>query len=796
MLFLTAIHSLQPVSGPLHANSQAAVERRIDQTMAQLSTDEKITMISDCDGYFTAAIPRLGIPRLKCSDGPVGLRLDGPTTAYPLTVGLAASFDTDLAYRFGVAAGRDARARNVCIWWAPGVNLARIPQNGRNFEYLGEDPYLASKIVVPIIQGVQGQGVAATVKHYAGNEWENDRGVDSANEDERTLRELYLKPFEAAIKDGHAWCVMCAYNRVNGVYCSQNQFLLDQVLKKDWGFKGMVVSDYGATHSTLPALLAGLDVEMPGENFFSLRKIRPLIDSRELPIATLDDKVRRILRVYYSMGFLDRPQLDPTIAKDDPSNERTALQVAREGVVLLKNHLAVLPIWGHKGGTILVVGPNADPAVTGAGGSSYTTPAEKVSLLEAIEKQAGSSYRVVHRTISFEASDKAFEFNGFTVPGGGSTSGLHMEHFPNMTLTGEPDKVGVDKRIDIDADDDHAAQHFSVRWTADVHFPTTGRYVAWSRSDDGIRVFLNDRPVIQAWNNHGSKLDSGTVSVEAGQTYRLRVEYYQDAGASVAKFGFVPEKLDLTKDLPLSEIRSAHVVIAAVGFSPNTEGEGQDRPFELPVQQEQMLETLVKLNPNTVVVNNSGAGVDMSAWAYKAGAIVQAWYPGGIGNRAIAEILFGITNPSGKLPTTFPRTLVGTYYEHAYPPINHAITYKEGLFMGYRWFDAHRQAPLFPFGFGLSYTTFQLSEMTLSRPADGEVVVRVRVRNTGRRQGAEIVQVYVRPPGRDCSPGPRTERLCQSHTQSRREPRSGDPGQSKRLGLFRRFETRLANGSR
>ncbi|MFI5387085.1 MAG: beta-glucosidase H [Fimbriimonadales bacterium] len=731
-----------------------SVEDRIAATLARMSVDDKIDLISDCDGYYSKAIPSLRIPRLRGSDGPVGLRLDGPTTAYPATVTLAASFDPELALKFGVAAGRDARARGVHLWWAPGVNLSRIPQNGRNFEYMGEDPCLASRIVVNVIKGVQSQGVVATVKHFAANNHEEERGVDSSEVDERTLRELYFRPFEAAIKEGGAWAVMCAYNKINGTYCSQNDFLLNQVLKKDWGFKGMVVSDYGATHSTLPALMAGLDVEMPGGHNFNRQKIEPLVQSGQLPVAVLDDKVRRILRVIYTMGFDSRNQTDPSIPQDDPANEAVALQIAREGTVLLKNRDHLLPLPLYKGArfaglpmTILVVGPNASPAVTGGGGSSYTEPARKISLLEAVRRQAGANVRVIYRPLVMTTSDKAFEFDNFYLPSDPTRKGLFEERWNhNMKLSGAPDEAKPVDRVHLAADDDHAAQHFSMRWTAIAHFNESGRYMAWANSDDGIRVWVDDKLIIDDWSNHGSRLDSAPFVAEAGRDYRVRIEYFQNSGASYAQFGFGPRELDLDKELPAAAIKSAGRVIACVGFNPSLESEGLDRPFALPAPQEQLLERLVKLNPHTIVVNNSGAGVDMSRWADKAGAILQAWYPGGTGNTAIADILFGVTNPSGKLPTSFPRSLKGTYYEHAYPPVNHRIFYREGLFMGYRWFDANKVAPLFPFGFGLSYTTFRLSNPTLRQDKASRIQVSLSVTNTGRKSGVETVQVYASEP--------------------------------------------------
>jgi beta-glucosidase len=746
MMFLTAILFLGQANPVYSQPLDPSVEQRAAQTLSQMTLDEKIDMLSGVDGFNERGVPRLGVPKLLFSDGPVGVRNFGPTTAYPAGVCLAAAFSPELANRFGIAIGRDARARGVHVWLGPGVNLSRIPQNGRNFEYLGEDPFLASKTVVGIVRGVQSQGVVATVKHYAANNHENDRMVDSSEVDERTLRELYFKPFEAAVQEGGAWAVMCAYNKLNGIYCAENHFLLTDVLKHDWAFKGIVMSDWGAVHSTLPTLKAGLDLEMPEGDYLNRDTIKPLLDSGQVTMDEIDDKVYRILRMTYGMHFEDRDQKDPSIPLDDPQNEQTSLQIAREGTVLLKNRGGLLPLNRRRIRHILVVGPNADPAITGGGGSSYTTPAESVSLLEAIKKSAGPNVQVDYRPMADDSTRQAFGFVGYKLPDNSGASGLKMERFDNnATLSGTPTEVKTVRRIRIGyrGANNPAPTNFSVRWTGNVQFDNTGDYMAASRSDDGIRVFLDDKPIISDWNDHAEKLDTATIHLEKGKVYRLRVEYYQGTGDAVAMFGFARADAWF-KDFPTREVQSADAVIASVGFNPSLESEGEDRSFNLPGDQSAMLERVASLNPRTIVVNNSGAGVNMMPWVDKAGAVLQAWYPGGIGSLAIGEIIFGDVDPSGKLPTTFPKTLKGTYYETAYPPVDHKVFYKEGLFIGYRWFDEHRVDPLFPFGYGLSYTRFHISGFKFQADEHAGIGrVLVSIQNTGSREGAETIQVYV-----------------------------------------------------
>ena len=306
--------------------------------------DEKLDMISGVNGFDVRPIERLNVPKLHMSDGPCGTRNDGPTTAYPAPVTLAASWDPELAKEFGESVGRNARARGVNFWLAPAVNIHRVPQNGRNFEYLGEDPYLAGRIVVPIVQGVQSKGVAATVKHFACNNQETERMTVSSEVDDRTLQEIYLPAFKAAVTQGHAWAVMCAYNKLNGTYCSANDWLLNQTLKKSWGFTGVLMSDWGAVHDTLGPLNGGMDLEMPSGKYFNHDAIQPLLDSGKVTWATIDDKCRRIIRVAIEMGALDCAQKDESMPIDDPDSDKTALKIAREGIVLLKNENHTLPL--------------------------------------------------------------------------------------------------------------------------------------------------------------------------------------------------------------------------------------------------------------------------------------------------------------------------------------------------------------------------------------------------------------------------------------------------------------------
>lgn len=624
---------LAAVPPPLPLNSPA-VNARAEALLRKLSTAEKIYLLSGYDSMFTHPIPAVGIPALKMSDASVGVRVWGPSTAYPASAALAATWDPKIAYREGHSLGRDARARGVNIVLGPGMDIVREPQNGRNFEYLGEDPELASRIAVAWIRGLQREGVAACAKHYAGNEQETDRGTINSVISKRALEEIYLAPFRAAVEHANLMTIMAAYNKVNGTYSSANRYLLTTMLRDRWHFKGVAMSDWGGTHSTLPSLLAGLDLQMPGDSYYNAHAIFPLLASGQLTMANINLHVLRLLRVMVAMHFLDRPQKIASIPLNDPSSAATALQVEREAVVLLKNRNGILPLDAARLRTIVVVGPDATPAVTGGGGSSYTTPIiPPVSLLAAVRHAAAAA-----------------------------GSGIRVRYLP-YPLTLHPPHM-------------------------------------WPPSKPG-------------------------------------------------SFGALPPLTAADK----AEIRSASVVIAAVG---PRESEGVDRKFALPAHQGEYLQQVAALNPRTIVVVYAGAGVEMEPWVHQIAGLLYAWYPGENGNTAVGGILFGRIDPSGHLPDSFGKSWKDDPAYGHYPGHDGAVHFAEGIYVGYRWFDSKHIAPLYPFGFGLSYTTFRIHGLRVSSQGQGQarvVTASVAITNTGHRTGADVVQIYVRPAP---APAPRT----------------------------------------
>ena len=395
LLFITAAYAQNL---DRYKDPTVAVEERVNDLLSRMTLEEKIDMLGGMEDFYIRPNERLGIPKIKMADGPLGVRNYGKATAFPAGICFAASWNKDLAQRYGEAVGREARSKGVHIMLSPGVNIYRAPMCGRNFEYYGEDPYLASRMVVKYIEGIQSQGVVATVKHYAVNNQEYDRHTVSSDLDERTLREIYLPVFRSAVEEAHVGAVMNSYNLVNGVHCSQNTHLLTEILKGDWKFDGLVMSDWGSTYDGVAAANAGLDLEMPSGAHMNRDTLLPAIRSGKLKVATVDDKIRRMLRIMFRFGFFDREQLDPSLPLYNPDSRLVALQAAREGIVLLKNKGGLLPLDRTKVRSIAVIGPAASPAVPGGGGSSRVQPFRSVSFLDGIIAASGDQVKVLYKS--------------------------------------------------------------------------------------------------------------------------------------------------------------------------------------------------------------------------------------------------------------------------------------------------------------------------------------------------------------------------------------------------------------
>ena len=613
---------------PPYLDASQPVETRVDDLLSRLTLAEKISLIHADSKFTTAAIPRLGIPRRWLDDGPHGVREDiGPdtwnpagrtddfSTAMPAGICLAATWDSELGFREGEAIGQEARVRGKDIMLGPGVNILRTPLCGRNFEYLGEDPFLASQMCVGYISGAQSQDISSCVKHFALNNQETDRGTINVEVDERALREIYLPAFKAAVQDAGVWCVMAAYNQFRGQHCTENDYLLDKILKGEWGFKGLVMSDWGGVHDTRECALNGLDLEMGTEanynDFYFANPYLKLLQNGELPMAGLDDKVRRNLRVMIATHLLDANRKPGSL--NTAAHQAVARHVAEEGIVLLKNENQLLPLDATMLKTIAVIGENATRLHAHGGDSS------------------------------------------------------------------------------------------------------------------GIKAFYEITPLQGLVNRIGTN-----VNIVFSEGYR------KGGGPELA-------------ERAIAAAKAADVVIYIGGLNHDRgfDCEGADRKdMKLPYGQDELIQEIVAANPKTVVVLE-GTMVEMDSWLDKVPALLQAWYPGMEGGNALARVLFGDVNPSGKLPATFPKKLSDTpayaFGAGAYPGTNGTVAYAEGLLVGYRWYDTKNIEPQFPFGFGLSYTTFGYSNLKLI-PGDGTneiVTAQFEIENTGKRAGAEVAQLYV-----------------------------------------------------
>jgi beta-glucosidase len=752
-LFLTCLMSASLCSPLLRAQGPVpvspAIEQKADAMLAKMTLVQKIDLIGGEDWMYIRAVPDAGFPRLKMSDGPMGIRTWGPSTAYPAGIGMAAAWDPALAERIGNSIARDARARGVNFLLGPGVNIYLSPMNGRNFEYLGEDPYLTSRLAVGYIKGVQSQGVIATVKHFAANNQEYDRHNVSSDVDERTMREIFLPAFEAAVKEANVGSVMDSYNLLNGVHATQSKYLNIDILRKAWGFQGIVMSDWISTYDGIGAANGGLDLEMPDGQFMNRKTLLPAIKDGKVTTATIDEKVRRIFITALRFNFLDRPQLDLSESLLNQAGRAAALEGAREGITLLKNDGGVLPLSTDKVKTIAVLGPDAWPAVTGAGGSSTVTPFQSVSILAGLSNYAAAKVNVLYAR-GLPTVDEIVSQTKYDGP-------VKVEKFSNDKFTGESKSSTASRIVTAPPGDwtPNPPPQTSVRYTANFTPAKSGDYlfIASASGFDNYKLMVNGKQVAEQERREGQAPQTAIVSLVGGKAASIQLDYTGDAAAPHINLGIHGMDDLLTPEAKRLASMADAVVIAA-GYSDTTESEGSDRTFALPWGQELLIKTAAAANKNTIVTITAGGAVDMRNWIDSVPALLHNWYPGQEGGMAIAEIIFGARNPEGKLPATFDRSwdenpVHDSYYSKiAADGIPH-VKYTQGLFYGYRYYTSANKKPLFPFGFGLSYTNFAFSNLAVSpvsAKAGDEVSVSFDVANTGARDGAEVAELYVGDP--------------------------------------------------
>ena len=742
-----------------------ADQQKIDALVKGMTLEQKIDYIGGT-GFAIRAVPSLNLPAFEMSDGPYGARSNAgfPSTTYAAGIGLAASWDRELAARVGAGIGRDARARGVHYMLGPGVNIYRSPRNGRNFEYFGEDPFLASNIAVGYIVGMQEQGVSATIKHFMGNNSEDLRHDSDSIIDERTMREIYLPTFEAGVKKAHVGAIMDSYNLVNGEHSTQNSYLNTEIVRKEWGFKGVMMSDWDATYDGVAAANGGLDLEMPTGKFMNRANLLPAMKAGTVTEATIDEKVRHILSTAASFDWLDRPQTNPAISYLDAQNNEVALDSARESAVLLKNNDHLLPLDKTQLKTILVVGPDAYPGVPVGGGSAGVVPFHTVSTLEGLTNALGAAVNVLYEPGVPTLSELA-ETTMFMTAASDGKPGLTLKSFRNDDLSGTASSTNVvahintagidwssfednpDARKALMADGDHP---LSRRFSGFYMAPVAGKYIValqGSGEGSGNRVYLDGKLAIDDWKLVRAIQPHVTVELSAGAHKVVVEDRHNNPLGGPVQFAIV-EARKVVDARAVEMAAKADVVVVAAGFQPRSESEGGDRTFALPYGQDELIEAMAAANKKVIVDVTSGGNVDSEAWIGQVPALLESWYAGQAGGTALAEILLGEVNPSGHLPATFERRAEDNpTYNNYYPEgEGNRVVYKEGIFVGYRGYEKNHVKPLFPFGYGLSYTTFKFSGLTvkaLSSGNDPKVEVSFDVKNTGERAGAEVAQLYV-----------------------------------------------------
>jgi beta-glucosidase len=730
------------------------VSERIEKLLMELTLDEKAALLAGIDLWHGPGVPRLGIAALKVTDGPSGARGEQwsgrPSANFPCGSALGATWNPDLVREIGTRLGVETKRKNAHALLAPTVNIHRHPLAGRNFECYSEDPFLSARIAVAYITGVQSQGVSCTVKHFVANDSEFERMTISSEVDERTLREISLVPFEAAVTEAGTWALMTAYNKVNGTYMSEHGPLLT-MLRDEWRFDGVVMSDWYGTHSTADAANAGLDLEMPGPPQWFGQKLAEAARAGAVAETALDDKVRRVLTLLERTGRLDDEVAREEECIDDPVDRELARRAAAESFVLLANDRAVLPL-GSGVTTLAVIGPNADATNIQGGGSARVTPHPPVSPLAGLRTRFGSNEVAVEYERGCDSFKQTPVLDERVL-----REPLRAEYFAGRERAGEAVHVESSGRAYftyIGPVGHGVPAEFSMRVTGTVVVPESGEWTLSLVQVGRARLSIDGEVLVDNWNpegrsdafmGFGSAEVASTIELIAGEPHTIEVEFVPPGGLGGLQIGCRPPAPADLMDRAVALARRADAVVCVVGTDGDWETEGSDREsMALPPPQDELLRAVAAANPNVVVVVNAASPVEMP-WAGDVGAIVQCWFPGEEWGNALADVVSGDVAPSGKLATTIPARLEDAPAFTNYPGEGGAVRYGEGVFVGYRWYDARDIAPRFCFGHGLSYTSFEIGEVLWTRSA-GEwgITLTTRVTNTGSRWGAEVVQCYVR----------------------------------------------------
>ncbi|MGI9053989.1 MAG: beta-glucosidase H [Ilumatobacteraceae bacterium] len=714
-------------------------------TPDQLSVEQKVALLSGADVWHTASFEDPPVPAIRMSDGPAGVRgtswTGAASASFPCGAALGATWDPDLVRRVGHALGREARSKSAQVVLGPTVNLHRTPIGGRNFECLSEDPLLTAELGVAYVEGLQAEGVASCIKHFVGNDTEFERMTISSQIDDRTLRELYLVPFEAAVRRAGVRAIMSGYNRLNGTFCADHHWLLTELLRDEWGFDGVVISDWFGCHSAEESLRAGLDLEMPGPPRARGTRLLEAVRTGTVDEHELDVSVSRLLALAEWTGAAAAGTSEATA--DDAETRAVIREAAVRGMVLLKNDGDRLPL-PERPCKVALIGPYARFGRLQGGGSARVKPDHGRGPLEALEARLGD--------VVFEPGGTIARYlpaarGNFTVQfedragGAGTTSANRLAWFWDRPPVEGVDPTGFAASISGTFVPDSAGE-----W--EIGLRAVG--VATVRLDGETVVELAEPQRGGAFFGIGSPEVRSTVTLD-DRPYELTVDY--PAGEAdlvrglVVGARLVPAGDHLARAVAIAG--DADVAIVIVGTDDDWETEGEDRTaMSLPGDQDDLVRAVAAANEQTIVVLNTGSPVTMP-WLDDVAAVLQLWFPGQEIGDALADVLTGEAEPGGRLPITFPRQLGDTPAFAHYPGADGRAEYAEGLFIGHRWYEREGIEPLFPFGFGLGYTTFELDAAVMEGSAGSGATLQVTVKNTGSRAGGEVVQVYVEPPEGD-----------------------------------------------
>ncbi|MBP0457220.1 glycoside hydrolase family 3 C-terminal domain-containing protein [Streptomyces montanisoli] len=769
--------SAQQATGPScpWVSSGAPIAQRVDQLLSKMTLADKVHELHGDNSAAYAgtvpAIPRLCIPALTLDDSPsgVGHGMTG-VTQLPSAVSLASTWDTGLSKRYGDVIGSEQWGKGNEVDLGPTVNIVRDPRWGRAFETYGEDPYLAGQIGAGDVKGIQNTGEMAQLKHLAVYNQETNRNnsTDDAIIDQRVEQEMYLSQFDSVIKQADPASVMCSYSFINGTNACQDPYTLSQVLRDQWHYKGFVTSDWGGTHSTVPAAEAGLNMQMPDGGYYGAA-LEQAVSDGQVSTATIDKLVKPILTEMFRFHlFTDPPTGTPSSVVTTPAHQEVGQRVAEDGTVLLKNSGHVLPLSPTRKSSIAVIGDDAGTdAMTTGGGSAAVAADSVVTPYQGIASRAGKNVTVRYAQGNSSYGGLPVVPSNVLAPSSGSGSGLTAQYYRGTTASGTPIAHQDVPQVDFNWNGGSPAagvptSQWSAKYTGTITAPTTGSYTFSLTSDDGSRLSINGKQIIDNWRDQGGNTETGTVTLTAGEPVSIEVDYYQGGGGSLLHLGWQPP--GGPGDLLQQAVQTAKSSDVAVVFASNFEGEGSDLPnIDLPADENKLISAVAAANPNTIVVLNTGSAVTMP-WLDSVKGVFEAWYPGQNDGDAIASLLFGDVNPSGKLPVTFPKSLsdVPASTPAQWPGVGGKVQYSEGLNVGYRWYDAKNIDPLFAFGSGLSYTTFRFSHLRIGPQQTsslGTVRAKVDVQNTGRRSGADVVQLYVGDPAKTGEPPAQLKRF-------------------------------------